>query len=376
MHGADPSDRRSASGTPHDVSRASGTACVGLPETASRRTGAPARLSLVAPAYNEAETIEPFVRRASAALSALGGPFEVVIVNDGSTDPTLAELHRLRADGFPLTIVNLTRNFGKEIALTAGLAHARGDPVVIIDSDLQDPPELIGELLVRWREGYDVVYAQRVRREGESWLKRTTAEAFYRLIKRIGPVRIPPNTGDFRLMSRRAVDALLSLPEHHRFMKGLYAWIGFHQTAVPYVRQPRYAGSTKWSYWKLWNFSIEAFTSFTIAPLKFSTYLGLLTALFAFLYGAWIVGRTLILGISVPGYASIMASILFVGGIQLIVLGIIGEYLGRMFNETKRRPLYIVEHVAWSDAEGSTPASREDAAPLPRKPAMFAGGDA
>jgi glycosyltransferase involved in cell wall biosynthesis len=299
--------------------------------------------SVVVPVYNEGEGVLEFHKRLARVMRALGEPWEVVYVNDGSRDDSLRVLEALRTDDPACAIVNLSRNFGKEIAMTAGLDHARGAAVLVIDADLQDPPEVIPDLVARWREGWDMVYAQRRVREGETWLKRHTAEAFYRMMHGLGRVRMPRNTGDFRLMSRRVVDALLRLREHHRFMKGLFAWVGYPSIAVPYDRAPRFAGVSSWSYWKLWNFALEGITSFTVMPLKVATYLGLATALFSVVFGGQIVVRTLIFGNPVPGYPSLMAVLLFLGGIQLMTLGVIGEYLGRVFNETKQRPLYLVE---------------------------------
>ena len=303
-------------------------------------------LSVVVPVYDEGEGLLAFHARLSRVMHDIGESWEVVYVNDGSRDSSLAVLEGLHADDPACAIVNLSRNFGKEIAMTAGLDHARGAAVVIIDADLQDPPEVIPDLVAAWREGWDMVYAQRRVREGESWAKRATADAFYRLMQRIGRVRLPRNTGDFRLMSRRVVDALLRLREQHRFMKGLFAWVGFPSIAVAYDRAPRYAGRTSFNYWKLWNFALEGITSFTVMPLKVATYLGLVTALFAVVFGGQIVLRTLLFGNPVPGYPSLMAVVLFLGGAQLVTLGIVGEYLGRVFNETKGRPLYLVERFA------------------------------
>jgi glycosyltransferase involved in cell wall biosynthesis len=215
--------------------------------------------------------------------------------------------------------------------------------VVVIDADLQDPPELIPELIKKRREGFDVVYARRTLRRGEPWFKRQSAHFFYRIMEKIGPVGIPRDTGDFRLISRRAVDALGQIHESHRFMKGLFSWIGFTQTFVEYERDPRIAGKTKWNYWKLWNLALEGITSFTVSPLKISTYLGLLVAVGAFAYGAFTILKTLIFGADLPGYPSLMVVILFMGGVQLIAIGVIGEYLGRVFNETKNRPLYFIK---------------------------------
>jgi glycosyltransferase involved in cell wall biosynthesis len=245
-----------------------------------------------------------------------------------------------------------TRNFGKEIALTAGLHHVRGDVVVVIDADLQDPPELILELLAPWRErGADVVYAQRVARAGDSWLKRTTASLFYQLMQHVGHVHIPADTGDFRLLSRRAVDALKQYPEHHRFMKGLFTWIGFDQVAVPYQRDPRLAGTTKWNWFKLLNLAIEGLTSFTAAPLRLASVLGLSIASVSFIYAIYIVYKTIVHGgDAVAGYPSLMTAVLFLGGVQLTAIGIVGEYLGRIFYETKRRPLYHVKDYRPAEA--------------------------
>ena len=227
--------------------------------------------------------------------------------------------------------------------MAAGLDCAQGDAVVLIDADLQDPPELIPELVQHWQNGYDGVYAVRLTREGETWLKKVTAHFFYRLINQLSRVPIPEDTGDFRLLSRKTVDALKTLREHHRFTKGLFAWVGFPQKAVHYHRSPRFAGKTKWNYWRLWNFALEGITSFTTTPLKLATYLGLLTAVSAFLYAAIIIYKTIAFGESVHGYPSLMVVILFLGGIQLIGVGIIGEYLGRVFDETKTRPLYFIK---------------------------------
>lgn len=297
-------------------------------------------LSVVVPAYNEAEVLAEFHRRTSKVLESLEMEWEILYVNDGSTDDTLEVLRGFA--GRQTSYIDLSRNFGKEIAMTAGLDHARGDAVVIIDADLQDPPELIPELVAKWHEGFDVVYARRTTRKGETWLKKTTAKMFYRTIQAMSRVRIPEDTGDFRLLSRRAVESLKGLREHHRFMKGLFAWIGFPQVAVYYHRDPRFAGETKWNYWRLWNFALEGITSFSIAPLRLATYLGLVVACGSFVYASIVVYKTLAYGEAVKGYPSLMVVMLFLGGVQLICLGMLGEYLGRMFNETKQRPLYLV----------------------------------
>lgn len=306
-------------------------------------TPAELRLSVVVPAYNEEAVLPEFHRRLTAVLNGISGAAEIIYVNDGSSDGTAALLNDLRVKDARVTLVDLSRNFGKEIALTAGLDYARGQAIVVIDADLQDPPELIPELVTQWEAGFDVVYAQRTSRSGETLMKRATAAVFYRLMSRISRINVPRDTGDFRLLSRRALQALCKLREQHRFMKGLFTWIGFPQKAVPYQREPRYAGTTKWNYGKLWNLALEGFTSFTVAPLKIATYVGGLIALLAFVFALFIVYKTLVYGDPVKGYPSLMVAVLFLGGIQLVALGIIGEYLGRMFMETKRRPLYLVK---------------------------------
>ena len=302
-------------------------------------------ISVVVPAYNEEAVLANFHARMSALFDQLAGyRCEMIFVNDGSRDRTQAIIDELCARDTRVASLNLSRNFGKEIAMTAGFDHARGDAVIVIDADLQDPPELILDFVREWENGFDIVYAMRAHRDGETWLKKATASAFYKVMDQLsGKVKIPRDTGDFRLMSRRSVDALLQLREQHRFMKGLFAWVGFPSKAIKYRRDPRAAGETKFNYWKLWNFALEGITSFTIAPLKFATYLGLLTASLAFVYGLWIIGKTLFLGHDVPGYPSLMVTVLFLGGIQLFFIGVLGEYLGRIFGETKQRPLYFVQ---------------------------------
>jgi glycosyltransferase involved in cell wall biosynthesis len=313
-------------------------------DSASERRALETRIvSIVVPVYNEQEVLPEFHKRLRAVFEKLSHDLEIVYVNDGSNDGTLEVINRLRASDPRIAIVDLSRNFGKEIAMAAGFDNACGDAIVVIDADLQDPPELIPEMIRHWQAGYDVVYARRTARHGETWFKKASAAAFYRVIRRVSRVQIPPDTGDFRLMSRRAVDALNRLREQHRFMKGLYAWIGFSQKAIPYKRDPRFAGVTKWNYWKLWNFALEGITSFSIAPLKIATYLGLLVSICAFVYAAVIIAKTLLYGDPVRGYPTLIVVVLFLGGAQLAALGIIGEYLGRMFDETKQRPLYLLK---------------------------------
>jgi glycosyltransferase involved in cell wall biosynthesis len=299
-------------------------------------------ISLVVPVFNEEGVIDAFCARVIPTLEQISPDWEIVFVNDGSRDGTVAAVARQHQAEPRIALVSLSRNFGKEIAMTAGLDAARGEAVVIIDVDLQDPPEVIPELVAKWREGNDVVFARRLEREGETFLKRLTAYGFYRALNAIADRPIPADVGDFRLMSRRAVDALLRLRERHRFMKGLYSWIGFRQAEVPYVRAPRAAGTSKFNYWRLWNFSIEGFTSFSIRPLQAASYFGFAIAVLSVIYGTFMIIRTLLYGNPVAGYPSLLVIVLFLGGVQLISLGVIGEYLGRVFNETKQRPLYLV----------------------------------
>ncbi len=300
-------------------------------------------VTVVVPAYNEGDAIRAFHERLAQALEPLEEAWEVLYVDDGSTDDTVSHIGGLRDEETRIGLIRLSRNFGKEIAITAGLDHAKGDAVIVMDADLQDPPELVPDLVAEWRNGWDVVYGRRSAREGDSLVKRFTAHGFYRLMRRVSDTAIPEDVGDYRLMDRRVVDALGQLRERNRFMKGLFSWVGFRQRELPYRREARHAGRSKWSYWRLWNYALDGITSFTVAPLKIATYLGLLTALGAFVYGAWIIVKTLVYGADVPGYPSLMVVILFLGGIQLIALGIIGEYLGRLFMESKQRPLYLID---------------------------------
>ncbi|MBE9037038.1 glycosyltransferase family 2 protein [aff. Roholtiella sp. LEGE 12411] len=300
-------------------------------------------LSVIIPIYNEELNIDYLFERLVSVLNCLNIKYEIVCVNDGSKDNTLKYLIEHHHRNSAIKIVNLSRNFGKEIALTAGIDYSIGAAVVPIDADLQDPPELIEELIAKWREGYDVVCATRRSRRGESWIKRFTANTFYRMIAQLSHIPIPRNTGDFRLLDRRVVNALKQMPERNRFMKGLFAWVGFKQTLVLYDRPQRYKGITKWNYWRLWNFAIDGITSFSFIPLKIWSYLGLAISLLSFLYASFLVIRTFLLGIDIPGYASLMVAVLFLGGVQLLSLGMIGEYLGRVYEEVKGRPLYFVQ---------------------------------
>lgn len=303
-------------------------------------------ISVVAPVYNEAPTLPLFCERVIAALEPLGEPFELVLVNDGSRDDSLNVMIALHDRDPRIKVVNFSRNFGHQLAITAGIDYARGDAVAVIDSDLQDPPEVIPELFAKWREGYGIVFAQRAEREGETWFKKTTAAFFYRLIRKITNVNIPVDTGDFRLMDRKVVDTLKNMREHHRFMRGLSVWVGFKQTGVEYKRAARHAGETKYPLSKMVRFALDGITSFSYLPLQLATYFGFLIAGLSML--ALIIVIIMRLTNATPdfyGQAATLMSVLFLGGIQLIFLGIIGEYLGRIYDEVKRRPLYIVSDV-------------------------------
>ncbi|MGB3292975.1 MAG: glycosyltransferase family 2 protein [Phormidesmis sp.] len=305
-------------------------------------TQPPVEISVVVPLYCEASNIDYLFERLEAVLDRLQCTYEIICVDDGSYDDTVEGLRQHRQRNPRIKVIALSRNFGKELALTAGIDYACGAAVVPIDADLQDPPELIGALVAKWREGYDVVYAKRRSRQGESWIKRATANSFYRIIGRMSKVPIPRDTGDFRLLDRQVVEALKRLPERTRFMKGLFAWVGYRQSEVVYDREPRYSGETKWNYWRLWNFAIDGIASFSVAPLRIWSYVGIVFATISFLYGAFLLLRTLLFGVDVPGYASLMVAVLFLGGVQMVILGVLGEYLGRVYEEVKGRPLYLV----------------------------------
>ncbi|MCB9991650.1 MAG: glycosyltransferase family 2 protein [Rhodospirillales bacterium] len=305
------------------------------------------RITILVPCYNEQAVINICHDKITETITPLTDyDFEILYINDGSKDETLPTLLEIARADPRVTVIDLSRNFGKEAAMTAGLDYIDSDAVIILDADLQDPPELIPELIRLWHEqDADVVYGQRISRLGETWFKKFTAAGFYRVINRISRVDIPMNTGDFRLMNRRAIDALRELREKHRFMKGLFAWIGYKQVPLQYHRQPRAAGRTKWDYLQLWNLSLEGITGFSMTPLRLATLFGFGISLFAFFYGAFIIINTLFSGSDVPGYPSLMAMITFLSGIQLMTIGILGEYIGRIFNETKGRPLYLIDKV-------------------------------
>ena len=321
------------------------------------RENAQPLISVVAPFYNEEMVIDQFFQQVIGVLETTGTEWEIVCVDDGSRDRTLDRLLAAARINPAIKVLQLSRNFGKDAALTAGLEASRGDVVVLIDADLQDPPTLISLMLDKWREGFDVVYGVRQSRDQDSLGKRVTAGGFYRIFNKLAPTPLPENAGDFRLMDRRVVDRVRELPERTRFMKGLFAWVGFSSTAVTYDRPGRAAGQSAWSYWKLWNFALDGLTSFSTVPLRIWTYVGLIVSVLAFFYASFLILRTLVAGADLPGYASLMVVILFLGGIQLISLGVIGEYLGRVFIEVKQRPIYLVDRVYQFPAGESEPGN-------------------
>ena len=302
------------------------------------------KVSILIPAYNEEEVLYTLYDRLENVINKLNNyEFEVLLINDGSKDNTLNILRELRKRDKRMCYINLSRNYGKETAMIAGLDYVTGDCCIILDADLQDPPELIEEMLKYWEQGYDDVYAKRKSRAGESFMKKFTSSLFYKMLQKSTRIPIQKNTGDFRLLDRRCVDALRKFRESERYTKGMFSWIGFNKKEILFDRDPRVAGSTKWNYWKLIYLAIEGITTITTKPLIISSILGVIISFCAFVYIVIIIARTLIMGEAVKGYPSLMAVILFLGGVQLLSLGIIGEYIGRVFNETKRRPLYFVE---------------------------------
>ena len=301
------------------------------------------KISIIVPFYNEGVGVTHFYNAICAVINQITDfDFELICIDDGSQDDTLSRLISVVEQDFRFHIIELSRNFGKEAALTAGIDVATGDAIIPIDSDLQDPPELIPELIAEWLRGAEVVLAKRIDRSSDSLMKRKTAEIFYQLHNRISTIKIPENCGDYRLMDRIVVDAIKRLPEQHRFMKGLFGWVGFKTVSINYVRYPRRAGTTKFSGWKLWNFALEGITAFSTLPLKLWSYLGLLGTVITFVYAIFIIVRTLIHGIDIPGYASLLVVVLFLGSLQLMSIGMLGEYIGRIYMETKNRPLYVI----------------------------------
>lgn len=306
------------------------------------RSRAGKTLSIVAPCFNEQEVLDLFFERIDTELAKLGVDYEIVCVNDGSRDHTLAVLLKHHQRDPRIKVINLARNFGKETALSAGLDAATGDMIVPIDCDLQDPPELIGQFVEAWEAGADVAYGVRADRSSDSFAKRLTAQGFYKAFNKMSDVDLPYNAGDYRLMDRRVVEVIRQLPERNRFMKGLFAWVGFNQVGVPYVRPERAAGTTSFRYWKLWNFALDGITSFSSAPIRVWSYIGAGVGALALLWAVWIVLRTLLLGNNVPGYPSLMVAILMSFGVQMLAIGSLGEYVARIYQEVKGRPLYVI----------------------------------
>lgn len=315
----------------------------GVPKKEVSRMKEDPFISIIIPVLNEEEAIPHFVEVVEGILEKSSCRFELLFVNDGSTDSTSDVLHQMEMSDHQIRIIEFTRNFGKEAAVTAGLEHAEGDAVIPMDVDLQDPPELILQFIEKWKEGNDVVYGKRVRRHAEGWLRRVTAGLFYGSFNLLSPFNFPSNVGDYRLMDRSVVEVIKLLPEKSRFMKGLFAWAGFHAVEIPYHRPSRSKGKSKWNYWKLWNFALDGILNFSTIPLRIWTYVGGIIALGSFCYGLVIIGQKLFFGNAVPGYPSLMTCLLFLGGIQLLSLGIIGEYIARIFNEVKNRPLYVIK---------------------------------
>jgi polyisoprenyl-phosphate glycosyltransferase len=328
-------------------------------------------LSLVVPVLNEAGAVNNFVERVTPVLRKACGEqdYEIIFIDDGSKDATVAAILRCRERDAAVKLIILSRNFGKDIALSAGLEAASGAAVIPIDVDLQDPPEAILDLVQKWRDGFDIVYAVRADRTSDSFAKRKTADWFYRVFNRIADTPIPEHAGDFRVLDRRVVDALNALPERNRFMKGLYSWVGFKSAGVSVVRAARQEGESKWKYWRLWNFALSGIFGFSTAPLRIWSYVGASFAGLGLLYAAYLVLRVFVQGTDVPGYASLMVAVLFMGGLNLMTLGILGEYIGRIYTETKQRPLYLVrERIGLEELQpGRRPDNVAGLETLPRR---------
>lgn len=305
-------------------------------------------ISCIVPVYNEESLIGEFIPALNKTLIELNYPYELLIIDDGSSDNTSTIIQQFK-NQIPIRYLRFSRNFGKEKALSAGLDHARGDAVILLDGDFQHPLELLPEFIKKWQEGNDMVFAVRQNRADESWLKRTCAKAFYQFTSKINRVNIPANAGDFRLLDRKIVDALKKLPERNRFMKGLYSWVGFKHIAVPFEVQPRKSGTSQWSFYSLLELAITGITSFTAFPLRMIALGGILVASVAILYGLWIILSTFIFGIQTPGWATIVTAISFFGGLQLFAIGVVGEYIGRIFDEVKQRPHYIIDQESSFD---------------------------
>lgn len=321
-----------------------------------------ARLDIIAPCFNEIDALDGFFDVLSKTMKTILIEWRIVFVDDGSTDGTSDALIELAERHDNVLAVLLSRNFGKEAAMSAGLDIVDADAVIVIDTDLQDPPDLIADFIQKWREGYDVVYGKRVDRTSDSFLKRETAGKFYSLFNKISGVKIPENTGDFRLMDRRVVEAVKQLPERSRFMKGLFAWVGYRSFAVEYARPERAAGETKFNYWRLWNFAIDGVVSFSSAPLRIWSYVGAAIAGLAFLYASFIILYTMFTGGDLPGYGSILTAVLFLGGVQIISIGVLGEYISRLFVEAKQRPIYLIDEIIGAQTQAAPRLTREDRA--------------
>lgn len=324
---------------------------MGIVTSVPSYTKSPITLSVVVPYFNEQDVLPELHQRLTKVLDALPDSSEIIYIDDGSTDDSLAVVEGLTSQSSSIQSVALSRNFGKEAAMCAGLEHSSGLAVILIDADLQDPPELIPQMLDKWREGYDVINMQRAERLGETWFKRKSAAVFYRLLNSMVKSNIPENVGDFRLLSREVVDHINKLPERNRYMKGIFAWPGFKQTTIQFKRDARFCGETKWNYLKLFGLAVDGITSFSIRPLRLATVLGCFIAGGAFIYGVMIVAKTILFGDPVTGYPSMMVVQLALGGIQLLSIGVLGEYIGRIFIETKQRPLYLIQSVTEKQSE-------------------------
>lgn len=314
-------------------------------------------LSVVIPVHNEADVLPVLLERLQLSLRRLTGPTEILFVDDGSSDNSVGLLKASQAVLPAIRVLSLSRNFGKEAATTAGLHHARGQAVILMDADLQDPPELIPAMVEQWRQGFDVVLMKRRSRAGETLMKRLTSSWYYRLLNRLSDAPMPVDTGDFRLMSRRAVAVFNQLPERNRYLKGMLAWVGFPTTVIHYDRDPRAAGETKWNYWRLMHLAMEGVTSFSTRPLRLALLLGVVAALAGGLFGFWQIVKVLLMGASTPGYASLIAFVTFLSGVQLVCLGLLGEYVGRIYMESKQRPVYVIAEDTADQEQAAAPVS-------------------
>lgn len=301
-------------------------------------------ITIIVPVLNEEESVEHFISEANRILPKNDVSFDILFVDDGSTDQTIDSINKTSSE-IPVSIVKLSRNFGKDNALCAGLSECKGNAAIPMDVDMQDPLEVVGELIGKWNEGFDVVRAKRTSRDDEGWFKKKTAGAFYRVINKVSNIDIPENVGDFRLIDRKVIDVVNLLPEKNKFMKGLFAWAGFKTTDVEYKRPDRFAGTTKWNYFKLWNFALDGIVGFSSLPIKLWSYVGLFIAGLSFSYGTYILIKTLVFGVDLPGYASMITLMAFGFGLILLTLGVIGEYIARIYEEVKNRPSFVIDEV-------------------------------